>query len=167
MMADPDGPFFGCPTPTPSPPAAAAAAIGFRGLMRESCTLLRPSSTTRGPMTTTRATRCCCAALSKPCDALLPPMMMVLCVVISALSSTVHDDSGQILSDPNKRRSLCYFPLLWCALVLMMLRPRRYQARVPSWTDRVLWKCNPATHPGSVRLLHYSSVPEMRESDHR
>jgi len=38
------------------------------------------------------------------------------------------------------------------------------KARIPSWTDRVLWK---SKLPGTVELLHYSSVPELKTSDHR
>jgi hypothetical protein len=34
--------------------------------------------------------------------------------------------------------------------------------RVPSWTDRVLWKPRP-----EIRLLEYTSVPSIRTSDHR
>jgi hypothetical protein len=41
------------------------------------------------------------------------------------------------------------------------------QSRVPSWTDRVLWKCNPFTHSDSVNLKYYSNVPELKDSDHR
>uniref|UniRef100_A0A7S1SVF3 Inositol polyphosphate-related phosphatase domain-containing protein n=2 Tax=Tetraselmis chuii TaxID=63592 RepID=A0A7S1SVF3_9CHLO len=41
------------------------------------------------------------------------------------------------------------------------------KSRVPSWTDRVLWKCNPFTHSDSVNLKYYSNVPELKDSDHR
>eukprot|EP00698_Gefionella_okellyi_P006764 TRINITY_DN1620_c0_g1_i2.p2 TRINITY_DN1620_c0_g1~~TRINITY_DN1620_c0_g1_i2.p2 ORF type:complete len:161 (+),score=28.41 TRINITY_DN1620_c0_g1_i2:571-1053(+) len=34
--------------------------------------------------------------------------------------------------------------------------------RVPSWTDRVLWKRNP-----NIKLLEYNSVQTLRISDHR
>lgn len=36
--------------------------------------------------------------------------------------------------------------------------------RVPSWTDRVLWACREAS---MVNLLEYTSVLELRSSDHR
>lgn len=39
------------------------------------------------------------------------------------------------------------------------------KARVPAWTDRILWKTEGAG--SEVRLLRYASVPECRISDHR
>ncbi|KAK9820598.1 hypothetical protein WJX72_012152 [[Myrmecia] bisecta] len=39
--------------------------------------------------------------------------------------------------------------------------------RTPSWTDRILWKCNPHTWPNGVHLLHYSHVSDVKLSDHR
>lgn len=36
--------------------------------------------------------------------------------------------------------------------------------RVPSWTDRVLYKTK---RPGHVRCIAYNSVPQIRTSDHR
>lgn len=40
--------------------------------------------------------------------------------------------------------------------------------RIPSWTDRILWKVNPAAGMHrAVEVLHYGSVPEIKVSDHR
>lgn len=36
--------------------------------------------------------------------------------------------------------------------------------RVPSWTDRILWK---SRTPESVQCLEYNSVPALKGSDHR
>eukprot|EP00958_Prasinococcus_capsulatus_P027935 scaffold6055_cov242-Prasinococcus_capsulatus_cf.AAC.1 len=40
------------------------------------------------------------------------------------------------------------------------------KARIPSWTDRVQWRCDPVC-PQRVRLVQYSSLPHVRYSDHR
>ncbi|KAL0022453.1 hypothetical protein WJX79_002592 [Trebouxia sp. C0005] len=37
------------------------------------------------------------------------------------------------------------------------------KSRVPSWCDRVLWRCNTDT----VELLQYTHVPQLKVSDHR
>mmetsp|Transcript_42494 Transcript_42494/g.117618 ORF Transcript_42494/g.117618 Transcript_42494/m.117618 type:complete len:403 (-) Transcript_42494:212-1420(-) len=39
--------------------------------------------------------------------------------------------------------------------------------RVPAYTDRVLFRAADAAPPGAVRLLQYSSSPELTTSDHR
>ena len=37
------------------------------------------------------------------------------------------------------------------------------KSRVPSWCDRVLWRCN----TDAVELLQYTHVPQLKVSDHR
>ena len=37
------------------------------------------------------------------------------------------------------------------------------KSRIPSWCDRVLWRCNTDT----VELLQYTHVPQLKVSDHR
>lgn len=40
--------------------------------------------------------------------------------------------------------------------------------RVPSWTDRILWSCPQKTSRScSAALIDYTSIPELRSSDHR
>lgn len=39
--------------------------------------------------------------------------------------------------------------------------------RTPSWTDRVLWRCNGALPANAVQLHTYTSLPAMMVSDHK
>lgn len=38
--------------------------------------------------------------------------------------------------------------------------------RIPSWCDRVLWRCHQDAFD-SVELLQYTSIPQLKVSDHR
>lgn len=40
------------------------------------------------------------------------------------------------------------------------------KSRIPSWCDRVLWRCNTDASE-SVELLQYKDVPQLKVSDHR
>lgn len=39
--------------------------------------------------------------------------------------------------------------------------------RIPSWTDRILWKCGRDMPPSAVQQLDYDSLRDVRDSDHR
>lgn len=40
------------------------------------------------------------------------------------------------------------------------------KSRIPSWCDRVLWRCN-SDADDTVELLQYTNVPQLKVSDHR
>ena len=40
------------------------------------------------------------------------------------------------------------------------------KSRIPSWCDRVLWRCNTDAFD-AVELLQYTHVPQLKVSDHR
>ena len=40
------------------------------------------------------------------------------------------------------------------------------KSRIPSWCDRVLWRCNSDAYD-TVELLQYTHVPQLKVSDHR
>ena len=39
--------------------------------------------------------------------------------------------------------------------------------RIPSWTDRILWKTRKSSNAQSVSLLYYASIASVKISDHR
>lgn len=39
--------------------------------------------------------------------------------------------------------------------------------RIPSWTDRILWKTRSGVRPGTMLLQYYSSVSSIKVSDHK
>ena len=40
------------------------------------------------------------------------------------------------------------------------------KSRIPSWCDRILWRCN-TDALDNVQLLQYTHVPQLKVSDHR
>lgn len=41
------------------------------------------------------------------------------------------------------------------------------KSRIPSWCDRVLWRCSNSDIFDAVELLQYTHVPQLKVSDHR
>lgn len=86
----------------------------------------------------------------------------MICCTVSCLLWSAQDDQLQYYVQGYKEGDLT-FPPTYKFDPGTDVYDSSGKSRIPSWCDRVLWRCNTDT----VELLQYTHVPQLKVSDHR